>query len=95
MAARSTPAKRPRKSPPAPVDRVADLRADYDRLGQLLTYEIDGSKAAALARERRMIRDLLESLEAPKGVPVVDQLAARRRASPGVAGAASRRRKPG
>jgi hypothetical protein len=77
------------------VDRIADLRDDYDRLGQLLAQEVDGSKAAALARERRMIGELLEALEAPGEVSVVDQLAARRRARPGAAGAPSGRRQSG
>jgi hypothetical protein len=72
--------------------RVEDLRADYDRLGALLLDEGDGAKAAALARERRMLGELLESLEAPTEVSVVDQLAARRSST---AGNASRRRKSG
>ena len=72
--------------------RVEDLRADYDRLGLLLGEEADGAKAAALARERRMLGELLESLEAPTEVSVVDQLAARR-STP--AGNSSRRRKSG
>jgi hypothetical protein len=77
------------------VGRVDDLRADYDRLGQILEGETDGSKAAALVRERRMIGELLEALESPAEVSVVDQLAARRRDSPGAAGGAGRRRKSG
>jgi hypothetical protein len=72
--------------------RVEDLRADYDRLGDLLLDETDGAKAAALVRERRLLGELLESLESPTEVSVVDQLAARRSASPGNA---SRRRKSG
>jgi hypothetical protein len=72
--------------------RVEDLRADYDRLGVLLLDEEDGAKAAALARERRLLGELLESLEAPTEVSVVDQLAARRSST---AGNASRRRKSG
>jgi hypothetical protein len=77
------------------VDRVADLRADYDRLGKLLTSEDDGAKAAALARERRMLGELLESIEAPEEMTVVDQLASRRHARPGNPDAPSRRRKSG
>ena len=77
------------------MPRAEDLRRDYDRLGELLAEEVDGAKAAALARERRMIGELLEALEAPKEESVVDQLAARRRAGPGAARAASRRRKSG
>ena len=77
------------------MDRVADLRADYDRLGVLLAAEEDGSKASSLARERRIIGDLLEALEAPVEVSVVDQLAARRSAGAGHSGAAAGRRKSG
>jgi hypothetical protein len=60
------------------MDRVKELAADYRRLGTLLKRETDGTKAAALARERRILGELLESLEAPSEVSVVDQLAARR-----------------
>ncbi len=74
------------------MGRVDDLRSDYDHLGAVLDGETDGAKAAALVRERRLLGELLESLEAPTEVSVVDQLAARRSASPGNA---SRRRKPG
>lgn len=72
--------------------RADDLRADYNRLGALLAQEEDGAKAAALTRERRLLGELLEGLETPTEVPLVDQLAARRRTP---AGDASRRRKPG
>ena len=75
--------------------RADDLRADYDALGALLATEIDAAKAAALVRERRIIGELLEALEAPKEASVVDQLAARRNPSAGNAGTASRRRKSG
>jgi hypothetical protein len=76
------------------MDRVADLRADYERLGRILAGEVDGAKAAALARERRLISELLEALEAPAEVSVADQLAARRARS-GDSRSASRRRKSG
>jgi hypothetical protein len=76
------------------MDRVADLRADYDRLGEILTGEVDGSTAAALARERRLIGELLEALEAPVEVSLADQLAARRTRA-GASRVASRRRKSG
>ena len=59
------------------MDRAADLRSDYDRLGELLD-QAEGSAAAAIARERRIISELLEALETPVEVSVVDQLAARR-----------------
>lgn len=77
------------------VDRVADLRADYDRLGEILVVEEDGAKAASLARERRMLGELLDALEARGEVPLVDQLAARRGGASGDHGGASGRRKPG
>lgn len=76
------------------MDRAADLRSDYDRLGVLLA-EADGSAAAAIARERRIISELLEALEKPIGVPLVDQLASRRQSKTSDSGAASRRRKSG
>lgn len=76
------------------MDRVEDLRSDYDRLGDLLTIEMDGSKAAALTRERRLLGELLEALEAPREVSVVDQLASRRSRAK-ASGGPSRRRKSG
>lgn len=76
------------------MDRAADLRADYDALGEKL-IEADGSAAAAIVRERRMIGELLEALERPVEVPLVDQLAARRTSKTGAATAAARRRKSG
>ena len=76
------------------MDRAADLRADYDRLGELLATA-EGSAAAAIVRERRQIGELLEALEKPKVVPLVDQLAARRNAAAANPGVASRRRKSG
>jgi hypothetical protein len=75
-----------------PVTRVEDLRSDFNRLGKLLKSEDDGAKAAALARERRLVGELLEALEATEEVSVVDQLAARRS---GASRPASRRRKSG
>ena len=76
------------------MDRASDLRADYDRLGELLKI-CEPNAAAALVRERRMIGELLEALEKPVEVPLVDQLAARRRSRTSDSGAASRRRKSG
>ena len=76
------------------MDRAADLRSDYDRLGELLSLA-DGSAAAAIARERRIISELLEALERPKVTPLVDQLAARRQSTTSDSGAAARRRKSG
>ena len=77
------------------MGRVDDLRADYDRLGEILKGEFDGSKAAALVRERRLVGELLDALETPAEVSLVDQLESRRRSRAGDAGTASRRRKSG
>lgn len=77
------------------MDPVADLRADYEQLGRLLAECEPGAGAAALARERRMIRDLLVALESPVEVPFVDQLADRRQSRTKSGGAAARRRKSG
>jgi hypothetical protein len=78
------------------MGRVDDLRGDYDRLGWILAAEMDGAKAAALARERRLIGELLESLEAPVEVSLADQLAARRSGSrAGDSRSSARRRKSG
>jgi hypothetical protein len=76
------------------VDRVADLRADYDALGDALSWSF-GSGAAAVVQERRMIRKLLEALERPQEVALVDQLAQRRTSRTKSGGAAGRRSKSG
>jgi hypothetical protein len=76
------------------VDRVADLLADYEALGDKLAVA-DGSAAAAIVRERRLIGEILEKLQQPAEVPLVDQLADRRKSRTQSGGAASRRRKPG
>lgn len=76
------------------VDRVADLMADYEALGRILETA-DGSAAAAIVRERRIVGELLESLQSPVEVPLVDQLAVRRQSRTKPAGAAGGRRKPG
>ena len=76
------------------VDRVADLLADYRALGDKLEVA-DGSAAAAIVRERRLIGELLESLQRPAEVPLVDQLAVRRKSKTNSGGAASRRSKSG
>ena len=76
------------------MSRADDLRADYDYLGALLAVEEDSAKAAGLVRERRIVGELLESLETPKESTVVDQLAAKRKRA-GASGASSRRRKSG
>lgn len=71
--------------------REAELRADFDMLGRLLA-DAEGSGAAAIARERRLIGAELERLESPGKVPLVDELAQRRRGSSAVARPAARRR---
>jgi hypothetical protein len=76
------------------ANRVEDLRSDYDLLGELLK-SAEGSAAASIARERRIIGELLEALEMPEEVTVADELAARRRTPTGDSGAPSRRRKSG
>ncbi len=77
------------------MDRVADLRSDYDRLGTLLATEEDGAKAASLARERRILGGELARLATPEEASVADELAARRRAPTEDARPASRRRRSG
>lgn len=77
------------------MDRAADLRADYDRLGKLLDAETDGSKAAAIVRERRIVGELLDRLEGSMEVSVADQLADRRRSRTSAGRGSSRRRKSG
>ena len=58
-------------------DRLAALRRDFDRLGELLEGEV-GAAAAALARERRLIGSEIAALsKGGKGSPV-DELAVRR-----------------
>lgn len=76
------------------IDRVADLEADYEALGVKLR-DADGSAAAAIVRERRLIGEMLEALQSPTEVPLVDQLAQRRQSRTKPAGVAGRRRKPG
>jgi hypothetical protein len=76
------------------MSRVIDLRSDYDRLGELLAGA-EGSAAAAIARERRIIGELLDQLESPVEVPLVDQLAKRRRTKGEAARPPARRRQSG
>ena len=74
--------------------REAELRADFETLGRLLAGA-EGSGAAAIARERRLIGAELERLETPGKVPLVDELAERRRSATTAARPPARRRKPG
>jgi hypothetical protein len=76
------------------VSRAESLRADFDLLGELLAGA-EGSGAAAIARERRLISAELERLETPGEVPLVDELAERRRSTTEAPRPAARRRKPG
>ncbi|HKY47520.1 MAG TPA: hypothetical protein VJQ79_05990, partial [Acidimicrobiia bacterium] len=62
------------------LDRAAELRADYDLLGKALRAA-EGSAAAAIARERRLIGAELEKLEVSEEVPLVQKLAVKRAAS--------------
>ena len=74
--------------------RAESLREDFDVLGQLLSLA-EGSGAAAIARERRLIGAELERLESPGKVPFVDEVAQRRERTSGDPRPASRRRKSG
>jgi len=76
------------------MDRASDLRRDYDRLGVLL-LEATPATAAGLARERRVIGELLEALERPEEASVVDQLAAKRRTGGGHSRSSGGRRRSG
>ena len=90
MAAKRQP-KPPAKKPV--WDRAADLRRDYELLGDLLA-DAEGSGAAAIVRERRLIAAELERLETPTEVPLVDELAAKR-STAGAGRPPARRRKSG
>jgi hypothetical protein len=74
------------------VGRAEELRADFELLGDLLK-DAEGSGAAAIARERRLIGAELEQIESPEEVPLVDELAERRRSEAPADRPAARRRK--
>lgn len=74
--------------------REAELRADFDALGRLLELA-EGSGAAAIARERRLIGAELERLETPGKVALVDELAKRRGGPAADSRPPARRRQPG
>ena len=82
------------------MDRTADLQADYDALGDKLV-DAEGSAAAALVRERRILRALLAEVADGEEDSVADKLATNvtrldaRRGSAGDRGAATGRRKSG
>jgi hypothetical protein len=75
------------------MDRETDLRADYEELGRKL-QDAEGSAAAAIVRERRLMSLELERISAPKEVALVDQLA-ERRARSSIGRPPARRRKSG
>ncbi|MPZ14319.1 MAG: hypothetical protein GEU73_07820 [Chloroflexi bacterium] len=75
------------------MDRVAELRADYKLLGEALA-EAEGSAAAAIARERRLIGEVLDRLTGSEEVTLVDELAAKRSES-GASRPSARRNKSG
>lgn len=62
------------------MDRAVDLRRDYDLLGGLLVLA-EGSGAAAIAAQRRLIGAELETLEKEGEVSLVDELAVKRAAA--------------
>ncbi len=76
------------------MDRLVELRFVYDALKDELA-RADGSGAAAVARELRILSAELERLDGSGEVSKVDELAGRRRSGAGVARPASRRRKSG
>ena len=86
------------KSDPVPdqqselVDELADLRDDYQVLGILLD-EAEGSAAAAIARERRIMRARLVEIQKPAEGTKIDEVAAKRESKAAVAAVPARRRK--
>ena len=74
-----------------PIDELADLRADYAKLGKRLDAAF-GSEAASLSRERRMIRQRLNELEQVDAGTVLDEVAERRESKAIVARVPARRR---
>jgi hypothetical protein len=76
------------------VDRVKELNVVFKALkSQLATAE--GSAAAAIARELRILSAALEQLESPEKESKVDEVARRRESGAGVARPPARRRKSG
>jgi hypothetical protein len=73
-------------------DELADLLEDYALLGAKL-LDAEGSGAAALVRERRIVRGRIAELTARREVAVIDDLATRREAKATVDRPPSRRRK--
>jgi hypothetical protein len=76
------------------VNRADELRAIYDRLKATLG-DADGSGAASIARELRILSAELEAIDKTGKVNKVDEVAARRRARAGASDPPSRRRQPG
>lgn len=73
------------------MDRLVELRRDFDLLGELL-QAADPQQAAAIARERRLIGAELERYAESGEESLVDELAAKR-AEAGVGRPPARRRK--
>ncbi|MBP6136569.1 hypothetical protein [Candidatus Neomicrothrix sp.] len=76
-----------------PIDELAELRSDYLALGVLLALA-EGSAAAAIARERRIMRARLAEIEKPAEGTKVDEVAAKRESKATVAAVPARRRQP-
>ena len=76
------------------IDRVADLEADYELLGDAMSLA-SGSGAAAVAQERKMIRRMMAVLAAPTGEAKVEQLDSYRATRTATSGSSRRRRKTG
>jgi hypothetical protein len=77
------------------LDRVAELRFMYNQLRGQLASGAEGSGAAAIVREMRLLSAELEVIDKSGKVSKTDEVAARRRARTGVSGPPSRRRKSG
>ncbi|MDP9144452.1 MAG: hypothetical protein M3N43_07120 [Actinomycetota bacterium] len=75
------------------MDRLVELKADFEILGTVLVTA-EGSEAAAIARERRLIGAEIERLEKSEGGSFFDELAVVRAAA-GVDRPPARRRKSG
>ena len=75
-----------------PIDELAELRSDYLALGILLGLA-EGSAAAAIARERRIMRARLAEIEKPAEGTKIDEVAAKRESKAAVAAVPARRRK--
>lgn len=73
------------------MSRVDDLQADFEYLGQVLPGA-QGTEAAAIVRERRLLGELIDRLGMSEGSSFVDELAAKRSGSKSSRPPARRRR---